>query len=280
MRIDKYGAGPKTIVLIHGGPSLFGYMKSLGKHLAPSYKVIDYAQKGTYESPGSSNDLSIDSHIDDLVEVVKSNSSEDKVVLLGHSWGASLSLLTAAQHPDLVEKVIVMGTAPLEEKTADAFSENLNRKFPKSVKAKLEKIDRELELAKTDQDKNTLMQDRLRLIGPYYHLNPKTEEFMPSLKWNYITFLNSIDSLWKKIDAGEIPSLLQRVKSPVVAFHGDSDPIPHQETFKFLKRNIGNLKTIKVEHAGHFPWLEETSKERFLKDLFLELKYKKPLIKV
>ena len=55
--------------------------------------------------------------------------------------------------PDLVEKVIIIGTAPLEEKTADAFSENLNRKFPKSVKVKLEKLDRKLELAKTDQDK-------------------------------------------------------------------------------------------------------------------------------
>ena len=272
MHIEEYGAGPKTIILVHGGPSLFGYMKSLGKQLAPNYKVIDYAQKGTYESPGSSNELNIDSHIDDLAKIIKDNSSKGKVVLLGHSWGASLSLLTVAQHPDLVEKVIIIGTAPLEEKTADAFSENLNRKFLKSVKVKLEKLDRKLELAKTDQDKNKLMQDRLKLIGPYYHLNPKTEELMPSSNWNYVTFLNSIDSLWKKIDAGEIPALLKKVKTPVIAFHGDSDPIPHQETFIFLKSNIGNLKTIKVEHAGHFPWLEETSKERFLKDLFLELK--------
>lgn len=95
---------------------------------------------------------------------------------------------------------------------------------------------------------------------------------MPSSKWSYVTFLNSIDSLWKKIDAGEIPALLKKVKTPVIAFHGDSDPIPHQETFQFLKRNIGNLKTIKVDRAGHFPWLEETSKERFFKDLCLEIK--------
>lgn len=272
MHIEEYGIGSKTIILVHGGPSLFGYMKSLGKQLAPSYKVIDYAQKGTYESPGSSNELSLDSHIDDLAKIIKDNSSKGKVVLLGHSWGASLSLLTVAQHPDLVEKVIVIGTAPLEEKTADVFSENLNRKFPKSVKVKLEKLDRKLELAKTDQDKNKLMQDRLKLIGAYYHLNPKTEELMPSSKWNYVTFLSSIDSLWKKIDAGEIPALLKKVKISVIAFHGDSDPIPHQETFQFLKRNIGNLKTIKVEHAGHFPWLEETSKEKFLKDLCFEIK--------
>lgn len=50
-----------------------------------------------------------------------------------------------------------------------------------------------------------------------------------------------------------------------MAIHGDTDPIPCEETFDFLKTDIRNINTFIIKDAGHFPWLEETSKEEFLK---------------
>lgn len=50
MFIKKYGAGKKVVILVHGGPSLYGYMGTLGKELQDDFVVVDYAQRGTFES--------------------------------------------------------------------------------------------------------------------------------------------------------------------------------------------------------------------------------------
>ena len=115
------------------------------------------------------------------------------------------------------------------------------------------------------------MQERLALTSPFYHLDPKTEEKVPACDWNFQSFLKSVDSLWDLIDTGKVPKLLSSIEDEVIAFHGDYDPIPMRETFQYLRSNIQKIKTIEVKESGHFPWLEDTSKGNFLKELLEEL---------
>ena len=271
MHIDEYGQGTKTIILIHGGPSLFGYMKSLGNLLSNKYKIIDYAQMGTFESPVSGEKISIDTHIDDLATLITKYSKNSSVILIGHSWGADLALLTIARTQGTVEKAILIGTAALNEKISNLHGANLQFRYSDKVKLELAEIEKRLKDAQTIDEKNNIMQARLALTSPFYHLDQQTEKSVPESKWNFHTFLESIDSIWDVIDSGNIQSLLKQIKDPVIAFHGDYDPIPANETFEFLKENVVGVKTIKVENSGHFPWLEKTSKDNFLIQLKKEL---------
>ena len=45
-----------------------------------------------------------------------------KAILIGHSWGAWLAALLAAQYPELVEKLILVGCPPLEDKYVDEIT--------------------------------------------------------------------------------------------------------------------------------------------------------------
>ncbi|OUR93551.1 alpha/beta hydrolase [Halobacteriovorax marinus] len=273
MHINEYGSGKKTLILVHGGPSLFGYMKSLGDQLSHKYKIVDYAQRGTFETPRTDNDqLSFDSHIEDLRQIIETYNKEQPVTLIGHSWGADLALLTVAKHQGLVEKVISLGTASLEEETGDIFANNIQARLSAEIKIKLEDIDERYKTSKTIDEMNLIMQERLALTGPVYHLDPLTEEMLPESKWNFNSFSFSIDSIWELIESGEVPTLLKEIKEPVIAIHGDYDPIPLKETFKFLEENIPRIKTIEVPKSGHFPWLEKTSKDFFIEVLLEELK--------
>lgn len=271
MRIDEYGQGSKTIILIHGGPSLFGYMKSLGNLLKEDYKIIDYAQRGTFESPVD-GDISIDDHISDLRNLIFKYSVDSKPILIGHSWGADLALLTVAEHKNMVEKVILLGTAALNDEISNLHGETLNSRYTDAVKAKLKEIEKRLDQSQLDEETNTIMQERLALTSPFYHLDPKTEEKLPASDWNFQGFLKSINSIWDLIDTGVVPAKLQSIEDQVIAFHGEHDPIPANETFEYLKSNLKKIKTIKVKKSGHFPWIEKTSKDEFLKILRNELK--------
>lgn len=270
MRIDEYGEGVKTIILIHGGPSLFGYMRSLGEELSSHYKIVDYAQRGTVESPSDAK-VSIESHINDLKLIIDKYSTKGKVVLIGHSWGANLGLLTVAKHPNLVEKLVLIGNAALNENISKIHGDTLNARYTEEVKNKLDQIETRLEEFKTDKERNSIMQERLALTSPFYHLDFKTEEKVPKCNWNFTTFLESIDSIWDLIDEDKVTEELAKIKDQVVAFHGDSDPIPSQETFIYLEENVPSIKTILIKESGHFPWLEVTSRVNFLKSLIVEL---------
>lgn len=271
MFIKSYGSGNKTLILINGGPSLSNYISTLGVTLSDKYKIVEYYQKGTPENPTTNKDeLTIKAHLLDLKNVVE-DCKGSQIILLGHSWGASLALMYISQNSGVISKTILIGSAPLNDEAAKIFGENIQLRLSEESKAKLQSIKSEFDQASSDEEKNTLMQKRLTIIGPTYHLDPKTEENFSDLKWNYTTFVTSIDSLWDFIDEGQVPRALEKISDPVVAFHGDIDPIPMNETFNFLSKHIKGLKTIEVKKSGHFPWLEKTALKIFLQDLLSEL---------
>jgi pimeloyl-ACP methyl ester carboxylesterase len=270
MLINEYGGGRKTIILIHGGPSLFGYMKSLGTRLSHKYKIIDYAQKGTYESPATQAQLSVQSHIEDLKNII-ANNNESPIILIGHSWGANLSLLTVAKYQGIVERVICIGTAPLEQRLGKNFGDNIQSRLGQLDRKRLDEIEIRFEQANSVEEKNSIMQERLKITAAAYHLDPATELSVPKSRWNFHSFEFSIDSIWDLIEGQKIPALLSKITDPVTAFHGDADPIPQEETFNFLESHIKGIRTIKVSQAGHFPWLEITSRDQFFVMLQNEL---------
>jgi len=271
MLVKTYGVGPKTIILIHGGPSLSNYMSTLGCLLSDKYQVVEYSQKGTPENPTANiKELTLSSHLNDLKVIVESHKNKP-LVLIGHSWGASLALLFIAENPGVISKTILIGSAPLEDGASKKFGENTQSRLDQDSKEKLLAIKNSFDVAKTDDVKNVLMQERLRIIGPVYHFDPRTEENFSNLGWNYSSFVSSIDSLWDFIDAGNISKALKNISDPVIAYHGEYDPIPLEETFIFLKKNIVNLKTSVIKTSGHFPWLEIGAKNEFLSQLKNEL---------
>lgn len=260
MKQFKYGKGQRTIILLHGGPSLYGYMMSLGEYLIDDFQVIDYAQKGTHENPATDEEeVNLENHIKDLDEIV--SSIDEKPILIGHSWGANLALLYAAQYSSKIEKVVCLGTASLSEEIGDLFSERFSERLTELDKTKLENINRRLEDAKSSSRINEIMNERLAITSPLYHFERETEEKLPKCKWEFDSFQDSIDSLWDFIEEGGIPGELAKITCPVLVFHGDKDVFPPTETFEFLETNISNIKTFLIEKSGHFPWLEKNSSE-------------------
>src|ERR1700682_1471750 len=55
----------------------------------------------------------VDGQIDELRGAIAAN-AEPPVHLIGHSWGAWLPSLLTARHPELVRKLILVGSAPFE----------------------------------------------------------------------------------------------------------------------------------------------------------------------
>jgi non-heme chloroperoxidase len=109
--IEK-GSGP-AIIFVHGGISDYRIWKDQIDIFAEKYRVISYSRRYHYPNKwdGDGSDYSIDLHAQDLAAIIKSLNLES-VYLIGNSYGAFTSLMTAIKHPDLV-KALVLNEPPV-----------------------------------------------------------------------------------------------------------------------------------------------------------------------
>ena len=117
----------RTIIVIHGGPGQdYRYLLSL-KALSDEYRVVFYDQRGTGLSPRvEASELTLQSSIEDLDRIVNYYCPDEKVNILGHSWGAMLGSAYLAKHPDRVHKIILAEPGFLTSEMAEKFMERTN----------------------------------------------------------------------------------------------------------------------------------------------------------
>jgi proline iminopeptidase len=109
---------PFPLIYLHGGPGA-GItdleIKVLGRLAQYGYDVYLYDQVGCGHSSRleNINEYSADRHKKDLEEIIKQINAK-KVILLGQSWGAILSLLYLADNPGKVEKLVITAPAAIQ----------------------------------------------------------------------------------------------------------------------------------------------------------------------
>ena len=111
----------------HGGPGQdYKYLLPL-KELSDEYKVVFYDQRGTGLSPRvDPSELTLQSSIEDLDRIINYYSPNQKVNLLGHSWGAMLASGYLTQHPEKVQRIILAEPGFLTTEMSEIFNERTN----------------------------------------------------------------------------------------------------------------------------------------------------------
>lgn len=129
---ETYGNPNHPMVLfLHGGPGA-DYRNALQvKQLAnDGYFVVFYDQRGSGLSQRhDKNTYSIPLMIDDVNAVIEyyKTSSEQKVFLFGHSWGAMLAAAYINAYPSHVDGAILAEAGGLNKKLWEEYSENSRR---------------------------------------------------------------------------------------------------------------------------------------------------------
>ncbi len=97
----KYGSDPFRVVVIHGGPGAAGSVAPIARKIGQTRGVLEPLQTAT----------TLDGQMEELRLVVEQNATPP-VIFIGHSWGAWLSALVTATYPELVRKLILLGSGP------------------------------------------------------------------------------------------------------------------------------------------------------------------------
>ncbi len=254
-----WGKPPYKVAVIHGGPGAPGSVAPLARELSKDIGVLE---------PLQTKD-SIDGQIEELADVLK-KSADIPVVLIGHSWGATLSYMTTARYPALVKKLILVGTPPLEFKDRPDMTPVWLSRLTEEERVEFAALEHFVwDGAK--EDKSASMGKLFRLIakGDSYDMVPSKDEVLEYQVDMNVSIFRDLDKLGKKVD---MIDLVKQVTCPVVAIHGDHDPRPAAAIEKWLSAIIKNFKFVLLEKCGHYPWLEKYARDDFFKVLRREIK--------
>jgi pimeloyl-ACP methyl ester carboxylesterase len=253
----RYGSFPFSVAVIHGGPGAGGEMAPVAKRLCASRGILEPLQTGH----------TLPAQVDELREILE-ECADLPVTLIGFSWGAWLSFILAARYPDMVKKLVLVGSGPFQEKYVPIIMQTRISRLDKNEGSQIRRIFAILDGTGSDeQEKNTA----LALVGELFS---RIDAFDP-IKWQTDELKQPLiscqadiyESVWKEASllrqTGELLDLGKRIRCPVVAIHGDWDPHPCKGVSEPLQATLKSFKFVLLEECGHMPWIEKRAKDKF-----------------
>jgi proline iminopeptidase len=252
----------RPVLVLHGGPDFdHNYFLPELDHLAGSYRLIYYDQRGRGKSSVDvkPEEVSIRSEMADL-EAVRTFFRLESAAVLGHSWGGLLAMEYAIRYPERVSHLILLNTAPASHEDAQLMRASRGA----TAAGELEKMST---LASTS---------RFRAGDPeieadYYRLHFRSTLRQPEQLGALVGRLRANFRPADIIKAREIESrlydetlsakdynlfpMLARLRIPALVIHGDHDHIP-VECAEHIVQAIHSARFVILEETGHFSFME------------------------
>lgn len=256
--LRKYGNPPFTVAVVHGGPGAPGEMASVAKELSSRFGVLEPLQTAK----------SVVGQVNELRDALKVNGTPP-VTLIGFSWGAWLSFITAALHPTLVKKLILIGSGPFEAHYAADIMKTRFSRMNEDDQTQLNSLIESLNVPSVD--------DASAAMAQFGDLIAEADAFTPLLHDDAVVEyqFDVYQAVWTEANklrsSGQLLELGKQIQCPVTAIHGDYDPHPAEGVKGPLSQVVKDFKLISLKDCGHRPWREQLAQEKFYEILKKEL---------
>ena len=249
----------KEILCVHGITANSRFWNCLASALAPHHRLIAMDLRGRGLSDKPPTGYSIKHHCKDIAAVMDDLGLE-RPVLMGHSLGAFISLVFAAQYPERVDRLILVdgGGKLSEDQMAKVFAgikpslDRLGKIFP-SFETYLSLMKQAPYLQPWNLYMETYFRYEIEEVqgGIRSRVHPNhIEEEAKNLK--------EVDSreFYKKVKG---PTLILRATKGMLA---EDDLLLPEDVVEQMVREIPNAKRVDVEGANHYSILFQPKVKR------------------
>jgi proline iminopeptidase len=251
------GEGADTVVVLHGGPGF--HLNMIAPDLTPlaAHRTLLFFDQ---RNAGRSTLLrdtarATAQHLVDDLEALRRHFGLRRLTLLGHSWGGLLAGLYAVQHPERVERLLLVGPMPA---SADAW-----RGF--NPFTRLDSI------ANQDRVRNLRAYhagaaDSTKACWDYYALWARgyvTAPVQARRMWGDLCNVPQTAMLnptrgypLQSLGNWDIRPELSKVHAPVLVLHGEQDPVPLSSAKAWVDA-LPNARLFAVPNSGHVAFVDQ-----------------------
>jgi pimeloyl-ACP methyl ester carboxylesterase len=213
---QAFGKG-EPLILLHGG---FGSVEMFGPNvglLAAGHQVLGVDLQSHGRTPAPDRPMRFESMADDIAAFIKELGLK-KAAIMGFSLGGGVALRTAIQHPDVVERLVLVSTPFKHTGWYPEMTAAMKSMGPETA----------------EPLKQTPMYEGYKQVAP------KLDDWPKLVK--QLTDLLKLDYDW----SAEIPKL----SMPVMLVLGDADGLPPSHAVEFFKMLGGGERDANWDRSG------------------------------
>ena len=256
--VRKWGHRPYSLAVIHGGPGAPGEMAPVARELSMSAGVLEPFQ----------TEKTLDGQVKELAAVLEQEAQEP-ATLIGFSWGAFLSWMTAARYPLLVGKLILVSSAPFEESYAGSITHTRLERLSPAERSEVKTLMTTMDDPATGEKDKVLA--RFGLLMSHADACDPVPYVDEAFHTQYDVFRGVWDDACELRKKGVLIGMARAIRCPVVAIHGDYDPHPARGVEEPLSRVCPDFRFILLKKCGHRPWIERNASDAFYETLVREI---------
>ncbi|MDL2281304.1 alpha/beta hydrolase, partial [Selenomonadales bacterium OttesenSCG-928-I06] len=250
--IKIYGKKPYKVAVIHGGLAKLGILSLVAQELAKVIGVIEPIQ----------TKCTVKELISELHEQILSI-GKVPISLIGHSWGAWLTILYATEYPEVVEQIILVGCSPLKSNYVAEILERRVERFSEQEQMKLNAL-----LASLEDPQNNKKDIALTKLKKLVEKSDNYEiDIDIDLENNFPSNERMYAKIWGEVSEirnnGDLIEKLNKIQCPVVVIHGENDTHPIEGVVEPLSQYNISFEKYVLPKCGHSPFNEVHAKELF-----------------
>src|SRR5436309_6982941 len=213
---QEFGEG-KPVVLLHGG---FGSLEMFGPNiqlLAKGHRVIGVDLQSHGRSPAADRPMRFETMADDIAALIRTLGF-DRAAIMGFSLGGAVGLRTAIQHPDVVERLVLVSTVFKRQGWHPEMTAGMDSMGPETA--------------------DFLMQSPM--YEAYRRIAPRVEDWPVLVR--QVAEVVKVDYDW----SAEIPGLAM----PIMLVIGDADGLPPSHAVEFFGLLGGGQRDAGWDRSG------------------------------
>ena len=265
-----------VLLFLHGGPGMPAMFlaHAFQSDLERDFVVVHWDRRGagkSFDAGLGGQSMSVSRTLEDtyeLTRILRDRFGQNRIYLVGHSWGSYLGLLAVHGHPEYYSAFVGMGQ--LAGSQADV--QEIRGEF--LAQAAREAGDRELSIRLASGDAQVYEDDLFRYGGELHG----ARSFWPILKtgllapeytlWDALNVKKGADLVARSMNYDLLPRPLEGEINdfdvPIFFFLGRYDyNTPSQLAVDYLDRlDAPHKKLVWFEDSAHFPFFEEPDRFR------------------
>jgi proline iminopeptidase len=235
--VEETGHG-LPVVLCHGGPGLWDMFAPLVPALSGSVRVVRWDQRGCGRSE-LRGPYSVARSVADL-EAVRRGLGADRIVVAGHSWGATLALRYALDHPDRVSALVYMAGTGLGWEWRESFYRNARSRL--GLVESLHGRDLAVRQWAAEFATDDAMDLAEQMATPWFPINRES----------YDAIWGELERTWRE---PELVAACRTLDVPTLIIDGALDLRPRWAVDS-LASALPAVTRVTLPTAGHMPWLD------------------------
>lgn len=254
------GNGPLIVIQAPGWGIGTEYLDKGLASLQQHFTVLAYDPRGTGQStPVSASDHLKNSDLAQDLEQLRIYTGLSKMDLVAHSNGSAIAILYAETHPENVRKLVLIGSQLLGykgEEGPDQIAEDARRRHDPQFARYLARM--QDHGADTDQG----FTEQFRQYAGFFFYDPARDVPILLSSMTHLMSVSMNKAFKESPPATEAPPLgdLGKITAATLIVDGRQDPAcPFTESER-IHAGIPGSTLLPIDHAGHFPWIEQPAR--------------------